>query len=231
MDYDEAIDYRLISYKENWSFTPIWKNGTKSIFEAFSKNFPGIFRYPSNHQIHSFVYSPPKSNDLKMLHKDSDEYKDFVQQSFNFVCFRDPYKRFISNFYHKIILNPGGKESKNFLLKYNIDGLDEINKLKIFVEYVKNDNQIDPHFWSQTQISDTKNIKYHYVLRLEKLDTDWANLSNKFSNIPTLCDTKFHASNSSFLAEKIANDKNFKKIYTKIKMIYLDDYKFLEGLK
>jgi hypothetical protein len=227
--YDEAIDYRLVSYSQLWSFTPIWKNATASIFESFSKNYPGIYRSESNHQIHSFIYSIPESKDLKMLHKNSKEYQEFVEKSYNFVCLRDPYRRFISNFYHKIVLNPNGVEAQDFFKNYNAKQLDPINKLKIFLKYMESSEKLDPHFFSQSRIADYGYVDYSYCINLENINKDWKVLAEKFNNIPKLLEQKLQASDSDYFAKMIATDQRFKGIYHKIKMLYLDDYKFLES--
>lgn len=230
MNYDFSIDYRLVSYKENWSFTPIWKNATHTIFETFSKNFPDIRRARTGHQIHSFAFHLPNSDDLAMLHKDSDEYLSFVKNSFNFVCLRDPYKRFISNFYDKIVLNPNGKEGRDFLKKYNVNDVEPIKKLKIFLKYVEaNKETLDPHFWTQTKLSGSEMIQYDHVVLLENIEFGWKLLESKFTNVPSLISNKKNQSGSQDFAKIVSNDPSLKSIYQKIKMIYLDDYKLLES--
>lgn len=228
MDYDKSIEYRLVSYNQNWSFTPIWKNGTHSIFEAFSQRFPEMHRATTGHQIHSFIFDPPESDDLKMLHKESEEYLEFVKQSFNIVCLRDPYTRFISNFYDKLVVNPDGKEAKHFFSQYNTKSADPIKKIKLFVNYVEEQQVLDPHFQTQSSLCDAKNIDYSYIINLQKINEDWSFLTNKFLNIPKLGNNKMQASHSQEFATMVARDSRLRGVYNKILMLYLDDYKLLE---
>ena len=230
MSYDQSIDYRLVSFQEKWTFTPIWKNGTKSIFETMSAQVPDIERSPSTHQIHSFVYPPLVSEDLNMLHKDSEEYLKILKSSFNFVCIRDPYERFISAFYHKLIQNPNGLETKSFYKQYGLDNYSDIKKLYVFVEYILSNNEVDPHFWSQSKLARLDEINYSYMIKMDSLRKDWDMLSDKFTNIPKLHEYRLHATDSKIFADHLKKDKSHQRLVKKIEMLYLDDYKFIERL-
>ena len=226
MDYDESIDYRLVSYKENWSFTPIWKNATASIFKAFSNKFPDLPPSISKHEIHSLIYSWPENDDLFMLHKDSDEYKYFSKQAKNIVCVRDPYERFISAFYHKLILNPNGKEARDFLKKNNISGLDNLQILNKFVAYLTITDDADPHFISQTKLASLNDVKYDHVISFNNLNREWKSLQSIYPNIPDLETNKIHQTDSKHFANEVRNNS---RMFKRIEMLYLDDYIFLRN--
>jgi hypothetical protein len=223
MQYDEVIEYRLVSYQYNWTFTPIWKNATASIFSAFSKKFTEIHS-EKLHNIHNIAYRLPKNDDLKMLHKNSSEYLNFANQSNNIVCLRDPYERLISAFYHKIILNPGGVEARDFFSKNKVDGLSNLEILNRFVAYLKTTNEIDPHFISQTTLGNLNDINYHHIINFNNLNNEWKNLQNIYPNIPNLDKNKIHETGSGHFANEVRRDN---KMFKRIEMLYLDDYNFI----
>ena len=226
--FDEAINYRLISKDNNWTFTPIWKNGTKTIFHSLSKNIDSIETQSRTHSIHEFINNMPSDSGLKMVHKDSKEYASVINAgSFNFVCLRDPYERFMSAFYHKILVTKG-KERGTFFEDYDAENDKPILKLKKFILYVRNNDNIDPHFWSQTRIADLNNIKYHSVISLNNLRSDWNELASKLNGLPRLDKTHLHKTKSYNLADRIMRPEN-DKIYKKILNLYADDYKYLSS--
>lgn len=226
MDYDKAIEYRLVSYQHNWTFTPIWKNATASIFKAFSNKFPDLPPSISKHEIHSLIYNWPQNDDLVMLHKDSIDYKQFARQAKNIVCVRDPYERFISAFYHKVILNPNGKEARDFLKKNNISGLDSLQVLNKFILYLMKTDDVDPHFISQTRLASLNDVKYNYVISFNNLNKEWKNLQDIYPNIPNLENKKIHQTESKHFANEV---KKNSKMFKRIQMLYLDDYIFLRN--
>lgn len=225
MDYDTAIDYRLISLNNNWSFTFIWKNGTSSIATAFAHSLKTFNNY--DHQIHTLF---DKDNPIHMVHKDSSDYHDLVSSgSYNFVCLRDPLERFMSAFNDKIVRHPNGKESVAF---FNINSkyreLSAIKQLKLFVDFVCEGENIDPHFISQTKIADLNSIEYDYIVRLNNLNNDWEVVANKFSDIPKLSKIKYWKNNSEDFIKEVKKEKDFNRLVYKIKDIYSDDYMFID---
>jgi hypothetical protein len=226
MDYDPGIEYRLVSYEYNWTFTPIWKNATASIFEAFSNKF---LEMQSRHKIHDFVNRLPENDDLKMLHKDSKEYLDAVKDKNNIVCVRDPYERFMSAFYHKIIENPGGMEVPKFNYKKS-ETIDDIKKLYLFVDYMSDKLEtIDPHFQPQAYIANFDNIKYFDIINISNFNNGWNKLAQKYENIPPINGIHKHKTDSKIFADMIKNQKEHSRIVSRIKMLYLDDYNFIRN--
>lgn len=230
MNYDPSIEYRLVSKKENWSFVPIWKNGTKTVFQAFAEmgRLPKI----SDHHIHSFLWSDPNNpyfDDVCFMHKDSKEYNDFKKTAFNFVIVRDPIERALSNIYHKLILDPGGNETADFLDKYSVKDADDSSKIIAFVAYLElNYPNVDPHFLSQNILANLSDSKFDMIIDLKNLQESWNVLSNRYSNIPKIDNSNNNVSKKYENAlYAIKDKKTAHNIKNRLKQVYKDDYFFI----
>jgi hypothetical protein len=210
----------IVSVKDSWLYQPIYKNATYSIYELLLNHYN---KNIDNKSIHFVMYNLKENNDICLINKivkiDTYSYKKFI-------VLRDPYKRFVSNFFHKLIQHPH-QEVKDFLSVHKLSD-NIITNFANFInfQYSLDEQNRDVHFQSQIRLGKISEVKYDYYLNINNLQEEWKQLTF----MPPLIKEKRHRSGSSDFANYIKNDPINKRYYKKIAMMYEKDYEFLSKL-
>jgi len=210
----------VVSIKDSWLYQPIFKNATYSIYESLLRHYNKNINEVT---IHLAMYKVQENSDVcyvdKIKNIDTSNYKKLV-------VLRSPFKRFVSNFFHKLLQHPD-EEVEDFLSVYKLSN-DIMTNFVNFInfQYSLDEEKRDVHFQTQVRLGKILDVKYDYYLNVNNLQEEWKEL--KF--MPPLIKEKRYASGSSDFANYIMNDSINKRYYKKIVMMYEKDYEFLSKL-